>query len=735
MRRGLRRFIAALALALASCDSEPDAVPLFALLPPEQTSVTFVNELPETTEFNIINYLNYYNGGGVAAGDVDGDGLPDLYFTSNLGPDRLYRNKGDFQFEDITELAGVGEAPGWTSGVTMADVNGDGHLDIYVSSVTHLALRGRNVLYVNDGDGTFTDRTGEFGLEHVGYSTQATFFDYDGDGDLDMYLLNHSTHDERDRGAFNPQRQARHPTAGDRLFRNDGNRFVDVSEVSGIYGGVEGYGLGVIASDLNVDGCPDLFVANDFHESDFLYHNNCDGTFTETLATATGHTSHSSMGVDAADFTNDGRPDLMVLDMLPDRQDVFNNSANAEDLSVHIAKRQAGYHTQYARNTLQVNRGRGRFSEIGYLAGVYATDWSWAPLFADLDNDGHKDLFVTNGIYRRPNDLDFIRYVSDRSVQASLAGGISQELLTTLLEKMPQIPMSNYAYRNNGDLTFTNLANAWGLARPGFSTGAAYVDLNNDGALDLVANNINAPADIYRNRAREISGHHYLALRLQGSGANTGGIGAKVIIQHDDMMQLLEQMPTRGFQSSVDSHLHFGLGTSPQVDSLIVVWPDHRYQILRNVAADQTLTLSQEDAAGRYVYAEEAAEDPLFEDVTTRLAMAFEHEENRFFDYTREPLIPHQLSKEGPALAVGDVDGDGLDDLYVGGAKWQAGQLFVQARDGTFHRTNESVFEAESLHEDVDAAFFDANGDEFPDLYVVSGGNEFWGDQEALRDR
>ena len=720
-------------LVLAGCGRAEQAPPLFDLLLAERTGVSFVNELPEAPEINILNYLNYYNGGGVAAGDVDGDGLVDLYFTSNLGPDRLYRNKGDYRFEDITERAGVGGAQGWTTGATMADVNGDGHLDIYVSTVTHLTLRGGNVLYINDGSGTFTDRTAEYGLEHVGYSTQAAFFDYDGDGDLDMYLLNHSTHEERGR-TWNPQRETRHPTAGDRLFRNDGNRFVDVSQASGIYGGVEGYGLGVIVSDLDVDGCPDIFVTNDFHESDFLYLNNCDGTFTESVATSTGHTSLSSMGVDAADFTNDGRPDLMVLDMLPEREEVLKSAASAEDMDVYQMKLRVGYHPQYVRNTLQVNRGRGRFSEIGYLAGVYATDWSWTPLFADLDNDGDKDLLVTNGIYRRPNDLDFITYVADRDVQASLADGITEELLATLEEKMPQVPISNYAYRNNGDLTFTNMADAWGLAQPGFSTGAVYVDLNNDGALDLVVNNINAPAGIYRNRAREINGHHFLTVRLEGSGANTGGIGAKVVVEHDGIMQLLELMPTRGFQSSVDPRLHFGLGASPRIDSLIVIWPDHRYQVLRDVAVDQTVTLSQEDAAGRYPNRQPAGE-PLFADITTQLAIDVKHEENRFFDYTREPLIPHQLSTEGPALAVGDVNGDGLDDLYVGGAKWQAGQLLVQQRDGRFRRTNETVFQADSLHEDVDAVLFDANGDGYQDLYVVSAGNEFWGDQEALRDR
>ena len=706
---------------------------LFEKLAPTATGVAFSNDLPEAPDFNILNYLYYYNGGGVAVGDVNGDSLPDLYLSSNIGSNKLYLNRGDFHFEDVTDKAGVGGPPGWKTGVTMADVNGDGRQDIYVSAVNYLTMHGRNMLYINNGDGTFTDRAEAYGLAHVGYSTQAAFFDYDGDGDLDMFLLSHSTHTERAIGNAT-RRDVRNPRAGGRLFRNDHGHFSDVSAQAGIYGGIDGYGLGLVVSDLNQDGCPDVYVANDFQEQDFLYYNSCRGTFTESIGTSTGHTSRFSMGVDAADVNNDGLPDVVVGDMLPEREDILKSSASSESYSLFNLRIRAGYHAQYARNTLQINRGNGVFSEVGFLAGVAATDWTWSLLFADLDNDGLKDLFVTSGIFRRPNDLDYINYIGDQQVQASLANGVSAANMP-LLRQMPTVPVENHAYRNDGDLRFTDMAQAWGLAQMGYSNGAAYADLDNDGALDLIVNNYDAPASIYRNRSRAQSPNAWLTVTLNGAGQNTAGIGAKVFVTRKGTRQLVEQSPTRGFQSSVDQRLHFGLGRDSVIDSLIVIWPDRRFQVLTNVAANRRLTLSQRDARGTWNYAAQRAGNTLLVDVTDSIRADYAHVENDFNDMDREPLMPHLLSTEGPALAVGDVNGDGLDDIYAGGAKWQPGRLLVQQQDGSFAVSDSAVFAADSIREDVDAAFFDANGDGHADLFVVSGGNEFWGGMDALGNR
>lgn len=705
----------------------------FERLPAERTGIDFANTLPESPEFSILNYLYYYNGGGVAVGDVDGDGKQDLYVSSNLESNRLYRNLGDFRFEDITQKAGVAGPPGWKTGVSMADVNGDGALDIFVSAVNYLSMQGRNVLYLNDGHGVFTDRTEEYGLSFAGFSTQALFFDYDRDGDLDLYLLNHSVHTERQIGVA-ARRDVRHPTAGDRLYRNDGARFTDVSAAAGIFGGVEGFGLGVVASDINSDGCMDLYVANDFQENDFLYLNDCRGHFTEVGTRAFSHTSRFSMGADAADMNDDGRPDLMTVDMFPEDESIFKTSASYEGWNLFEMRLRAGYSVQYPRNALQLNRGDGSFAEIGLLSGVAASDWSWGPLFADLDNDGRKDLFITNGIYRRPNDLDYINYVGNEAAQAALARGVTKSENQDLLKRMPQIPLANHVYRNDGELRFTNVAEAWGLDDKAFSNGSVYADLDDDGALDLVVNRINAPLAVYRNTMREQPGAgHYLQVELKGTGRNSDGIGSKLIAVTGTHRQLLEQQPVRGFQSSVDRRLHFGFGAAATADSLIVIWPDLRWQVLTGVSLDRRIVLHQDSATGTWRYPQPVG--PTVRDEAPSLGAARAHIENDFLDYNREPLMPHVVSAEGPALAVGDVNGDGLDDLYVGGAKWQRGALLLQQSNGRFRESSVATFAVDSIAEDVDATFFDADGDKDLDLYVVSAGNEFWDEFEALDDR
>src|SRR5215203_3001013 len=726
----MRSFLlVSLGVALAACGRAVDPPPLFERLAPSVTGVSFENRVPEDSALNILNFLYYYNGGGVAAGDVDGDGRPDLYFTSNLGRNRLYLNRGGYGFEDVTTRAGVAGPSGWKTGVTMADVDGDGRLDIYVSTVSYRGMRGRNALYVNNGDGTFTDRAHDFGIDFEGYSTQAAFFDYDGDGDLDLFVLSYSTHDDQMSGA--PRRDVHASRGGGRLYRNDGARFTDVSAAAGIYGGVEGFGLGLVVSDFDLDGCPDVYVANDFQEQDFLYRNDCDGTFTESIARATAHTSRFAMGVDAADVDDDGRPDLVVADMLPDQEAILKTSASTEDFALAERRVRAGYHPQYARNTLQLNRGNGRFSEIGLLAGVHATDWSWAPLLADLDDDGRKDLFVTSGIYRRPNDLDYIEFVGQPSVQSALADTTSVH--REVLRRMPHVAGRNHVFRNTGELRFTDASRAWGLDRPGFSNGAVYVDLDNRGALDLVVNELNAPAAIYRNRGRSQTGNNSLTVTLRGAGGNTAGIGAKLFVRSGGRSQLVEQSPTRGFQSSVDPRLHVGLGRAAAADSVTIVWPDRRYQVLTKVPANRPLVLSQSDASGRWTAPDSAP--PLFREVSASRGVDLRHVENAFVDFEREPLMPRLLSTEGPALATADVDGDGLDDLFLGGGVRQEGRLLLQQRDGTFRPSAQPEIAADSIAEDVDATFFDANGDGSPDLYVVSAGNQFLMPAAPMRGR
>jgi len=731
-------LILVMILLIFSCKpEEKEKNELFTLLSPAKTNVDFNNQLTETEQFNIIQYLYFNNGAGVAAGDINNDGLIDLYFTSNQNPNKLYLNKGNFKFEDITDKAGVAGKGDWKTGVTMADVNGDGLLDIYVCQVdNYKGIKGRNQLFINQGDLTFKEEAHEYGLDFQGFSTQAAFFDYDMDGDLDMYLLNHSVHTSRSYGP-STLRYDHDSLAGDRLYRNDevgGKRFFsDVTLQAGIYNSQIGYGLGVNISDINNDGYPDIYISNDFHENDYLYINNGNGTFSERLTEFIQHTSRSSMGNDVADINNDGLLDIMVLDMLPEDEKIRKQSGGEDDYELSEMKLRDGYNHQFVRNTLQLNLGGGMFSEIGRLAGIYATDWSWSPLFCDVDNDGWKDLFITNGIYRRANDLDYVKFLTKNGFFTLESNKNAPD--SVLYDKMPLYPNVSYIYKNNGDLTFSNMAKEWGFNTRSYSNGSSYADLDNDGDLDLIVNNINAPAFIYRNNAATLSGNHYLSVALKGKGMNTRGIGTRVTVYCNGQMQVAEQFPTRGFMSSVSDVLHFGLGSAKVVDSVLVRWPDLSEQLIKDIPVDKVITLEIKNAGKPIKGNVKDNEDMKLFSQTLLPGLEYRHQEDPYVEFTREHLIPHSLLTEGPALAVGDLNGDGMEDLFVGGAKGQTSRIFFQQSDGTFKPYVAPVFIKDIYSEDVDAAAFDADGDGDLDLYIVRGGNSVMVGNPLLEDR
>lgn len=729
-----------LLILFSSCTRDQDK--RFEKLEASQTGIDFNNEIIPTPELNIFNYLYFYDGAGVAAGDLTGNGLPDLYFTSNSGENRLYLNKGEFEFEDITERAFEEGLPQyWSTGVTFVDINNDGLLDIYVSNVGgHMNFDGKNQLFINQGTDEmgipwFTEEAAFYGLDLQGLATQAVFFDYDLDGDLDMFMLNHSVH-SFGTYTYSTLRQESHPLAGDKLMRNDNGTFVDVTEEAGIFNSPLGYGLGVGIADLNGDGWPDIYVGNDFHEDDYLYLNNGDGTFTEFLEEMIQHTSYSSMGNDLIDINNDGLMDIYSLDMMPEAYELQRTSVIEDPYDLYLTKLAYGYKHQFTRNTLQLNRGNGKFSEIGMYLGVHATDWSWAALGADFNNNGYTDLFVSNGIYGRSNELDYIHFITQDHIQQRLEGELTEEDVR-LAEHAPQVKISNYMFANRGGLNFENVSRKWGLDHPSYSSGAAYADLNGDGSLDLIINNVNQPAAIYRNRTRELDPEAaFLKVKLEGPATNRYGIGARVTIRQEDSEEILvrELYPVRGFQSSVEPLLHFGLGTVDKVGELEIRWPDGKAERLKGLDVNQTLTLRYEDAVMMTATAEEN-EEPLFIEITDQLNVDFRHRENDFIEFNREPLIPHMVSREGPALAVTDVNSDGLDDIYIGGARRQSGALFLQQADGTFAEKEVAAFDEDLNYEDVDAHFADFTGNGLPDLLVVSGGNEFTGTSEYMRPR
>ena len=703
-----------------------------------ETNIIFSNNIVETDEFSILSYNNMYMGGGVSIGDINNDELPDIFLTANQESNKLFINKGNFVFEDITESSGISGDIGiksWTTGTTMVDINNDGFLDIYVCMIDGFkSLKGINKLYINQGDNTFIESAAEYGLDISSYAHQAAFFDYDIDGDLDMFLVNQAMHTPL---SYRPGkiRKKRDKMAGDLLFRNEGGKFIDVSEEAGIYGGPNGYGLALSISDINNDGYPDIYVSNDFHENDYLYYNDRQGGFREDIVGSLGQTSTFSMGNDIADINNDGFMDIITLDMRPHKEEVLKTLLGFEDYDIYKFKLNYSYHFQYDRNMLQLNKGplfnnnSVKFSEIGEFSGVSSTDWSWGALFADYDLDGKKDLIVTNGIPRRPNNLDFINFEYDKEEKSK---ELSQKDLISLI---PRGEVPNVAYRNNG-IKFDDKSKEWGLDLNGTSNGIAYSDLDNDGDLDLVINNLNAPASVYENTLDDDK-KNYFKVKFKSNSKNTLGIGNKVEIKTKNGKQYQELFLTRGWISSVEPVLTFGIDSLDVIDQVKVTWYDGNEEILENIPANRTHTFNYRDSTTpKSQNIDSNQSEKIFKSARDISGISFEHKENDFIDFKYEKLMPRMISREGPKIAVADVNGDGLDDFYIGGAKNQAGELYIQSKrdDKIFERKHIVDFFKDRASEDVGLVFFDVDNDNDMDLYAVSGGGEYF-DDLTTKDR
>lgn len=734
----------------SSCSSKKTpASPWFKTLDAKATGIEFNNKLTPTPEFNLFSYMYYYNGGGIGAGDFNNDGLIDLFFSANQGQNKLYLNKGQMKFEDVSGAAAIPTNSGWSTGVSVVDINNDGLLDIYVCKVGHYkSLSSKNEMLVctgidKQGIPHYRDEAAELGLDFSGFSTQAAFFDQDGDGDLDMFLLNHSVNHE---GNYAPRGEFLNTydsLAGQKFFRNDSvktadgktlRHFTDETKESKIHGSRIGYGLGVAVADINLDGWPDLYVGNDFHENDYLYINQKNGSFSDESSQCLMHTSEFSMGVDVADVNNDAHPEIISMDMLPSDPYILRRSLAEDDYAIFMQKISYGYSYQYARNNLQYNRGNGMFSETGQYSGIYATDWSWSALWTDFDNDGKKDLFISNGIPKRMNDIDYINFVSNDELQQKLANHSIREEDMTLIEKFPEVKLPNRFFQNTGNLAFRDISDSVQDNLPTFSNGAVYADLDNDGDIDIAVNNINEPALIYSNTANNQKTRPYASVQLKGPQDNDYAIGAKLVLYAGDGVRTYEQNAVHGFQSSMLLPIHVGLSDT-RIDSAFLVWPDNTYQPI-SLQSNKTNLFVYEKGLPKFDYGRLAETHPeriaRAEDETATASLLYKHQENPFNEFDREPLLPHMLSTEGPALAVADINHDGLDDVFIGASKTFHSAVFLQTAKGKFVLKQEPEMAKDSMWESVDAVWTDVNGDKHPDLVIASGGNEYYGQDTHL---
>jgi len=745
--KNLIKVFILLGVCLFSCHQQKKEAALFTALEEDKTGLSFVNSLKSTSDFNIFNYMYYYNGGGIGAGDFNNDGKIDVFFASNLGKNTLYLNEGKLRFRDISSESGIPETGSWNTGVSVVDINNDGLLDIYICCVGNLNNgHHTNQLLVCTGIDAggiphYKEEAKEYGLDFTGYSTQAVFFDYDGDGDLDMFLLNHTVHETGSFGNRKILSGKFNPLTGDRIFRNDHNHYTDITPGTGIYHSVIGYGLGVCVSDINMDGYPDVYIGNDFHENDYLYINQHNGTFKEEVEKSMMHTSQFSMGVDIADVNNDGYPEIISMDMMPNDRYILKRSLGENDYDTYYEKLGYGYNYQYTRNNLQYNRKNGMFSEVGVYSGVFATDWSWSALWMDFNNDGLKDLFISNGIPKRMNDIDFINYVSNDVIQQKIQNHNLTETDFSLLDKFPEIKIPNKFYLNQGKLVFKDLENQVENNLPTFSNGAVYADFDNDGKLDILVNNINDKAILYHNIAgNQDKGHisSYVDIILKGDKENLNALGSKIVLYIGNSIRTYEKYPVHGFMSSMEIPVHIGLENT-KIDSAFLIWPDNSFQKIHLEGKQHRIHFSYTKGLAKFNYTwitEFVPNKTLpVKEISHELGLNFAHLENNFQEFNREALIPRMFSTEGPALAIGDMNGDGMEDVFIGGSRDHKSALFVQEPNGKFIRSHQPGLDQDSSFEDIGACWMDINKDGYPDLVIASGGNEFFGEDPHLMPR